>query len=197
MTFLPDSIFAIILFAATLLSWWMTRATPSGARINFRFAAALMAALAGARLVSYSGLVLTVANLVCGLAAMAIALAYCFPRRAPCGLATTVLVLALALGMLAIFAPQTEFLTQAFQASAALAIMASACSRIGDSLRARLFAGAGGLSSFLGAMAVMHGSFDTAMLFFTTALLGTGRSLQIPVAETRRRWLPVVSGERV
>ena len=196
MAFLSDSIFAVILFAAALLSWRMARDIPTGARINLRFAATLMSALAAARLVPNSGLVLAVANLVCGLAAMALTLAYCFPRRAPSGLAATVLIVALAMGMLATLAPRTEILTQACQAGATLVILASACSRLGDSLRSRLFAGAGALSLLLGAMAVMHGSYDTAMLFFTVTLLGTGRALQIPVTEARRRWRPVVSGER-
>ena len=197
MAFLSDSVLAFILFAAAMLSWRMVRATPSSARINLRFAATLMAALAVARLAPDSDLVPAVAHLVCGLAAVAAMLAYCFPRRAPSGLSAAMLVLALAIGMAAMLSPRAAALAPACQAGAALVILASASSRFYDSPRSSLLGAVGAFCLFLGAMAMLHGSRDAAMLFFTMTLLGIGRALQIPVAEARRRWLPVVSGERV
>src|ERR1700743_1686306 len=102
MAFSFDSVCAGVLFAAAILCWRMTRDVYSVTRLNVRFAAILLAALAVSLVVPAAGLGFTVALLSPTLAATALALALCFSRMAPVWLSSLALILALVAGLFAV-----------------------------------------------------------------------------------------------
>jgi hypothetical protein len=194
MAFFLDSLRAVVLFVAAMLSWRMTRGVRSGTRINMRFACVLNAALAAALIVPIPGLGFDVALLSPALAATALALALCFPQKAPIWFSTFAFILALAAGLLAVLAA-VPAVALALQTGAAGLIFVSAFSRLGENPRGSLGAGLGATSLFLGAMTVMNGSLSAAALFFSAALLLLTRVSQAAVAEDGRHGHFLISGK--
>ena len=184
MVFLFDSLCALILLVAAVLSWWMAEDTFPCARVNLRFAAGLLAAFAAARLAPEAGLAFGAALLVPSLAAAAAVLAICFPRRAHTWLSSFVLVVGLVAGLAAAFTGRPA-LALGYQAGAALAIFAWSFSRVGEMPRAAFPASLAGASLLLGAMSLMAGALSEASLFFAAFLPLVTRASQITVAELR------------
>jgi hypothetical protein len=195
MAFSFDSVCAGILFVAAILSWWMTRDVRPGTRVNLRFAAILLAALAVSLTVPAAGLGSTVALLSPTLAAVALALALCFSRNAPIWLSSLTLILALAAGLIAALI-SSPFIALAPQVAAAGAIFISAFSRLGENPRSGFLASAGALCLFLGAMTLMNAALGDTALFFAVSLLLLTRASQAPVAEKRGHARLFVSGKR-
>src|SRR5215469_3490235 len=99
MAFSFDSLAALLLLAVSVWSWWAARGLRAGTRVYLRFAAVLLAALAAALLTPAPGLAFTVLLLTAGAAGVALALAFCFPRKAPPSwLSASALVAAFAMG---------------------------------------------------------------------------------------------------
>lgn len=195
MAFSFDSLCAGILFVAAIFSWRMTREVRPAARINLRFAAILLAALAVSLLAPAMGLGFTIALLSPTLAAAALALALCFSRNAPIWFSSFALILALAAGLIAAL-ESTPVVALVCQSIAAGAIFISAFSRLGENPRSGFLASAGAASLFLGAMTLMNSALSEAALFFAAALLLLTRALQAPVAEQRGQARFFVSGKR-
>lgn len=189
-----DSLCAVVLFAAAMLSWRMTRGVRSGTRINMRFACVLNAALASALIVPIPGLGFNVALLAPTLAATALALALCFPQKAPIWFSTFAFVLALAAGLLTVLAA-IPAVALTLQAGAAGLIFVSAFSRLAGNPRGGLWASLGATSLFLGAMTIMNGTLSSAALFFSAALLLLTRVSQAAVAVDGRHGHFLISGK--
>lgn len=195
MVFSFDSFCAGLLFAAAILSWRMTREMRSSARLNLRFAAILLAALAASLVAPAAGLGSTVALLSPTLAAAALTLALCFSRNAPVWFSSFALILALAAGLIAAL-ESVAAIALAYQAVAAGAIFLSAFSRLGENPRSGFLASAGAICLFLGAMTLMDMALGEAALFFAASLLLLTRASQAPVAEKRGPARFFVSGKR-
>jgi hypothetical protein len=195
MAFSFDSLCAGMLFAAAILSWRMTREVGSGTRVNLRFAAILLAALAASLVVPAAGLGFTVALLSPTLAAAALALALCFSRNAPIWFSSLALILALAAGLIAALI-SLPAIALAYQAMAAGAIFVSAFSRLGENPRSGFLASAGATCLFLGAMTLMNAALGQAALFFAASLLSLTRASQAPVEEKRGHARFFVGGKR-
>ena len=196
MAVLFDSLCAIILFSSGILSWWMAEETAPAARINLRFAGAVLMPLSAARLIPDADLGLDVALLTPCLAAAGVALALCVSRRPAIWFSCLVLIAALTAGLSAALMPMPA-LAPGYQAGTALAILVWSISRMDDAPRAAFPASLASLALLSGAMSVMDGALGAAMLLFAVFLLLATRASQNTVAQTRRpgRWL--VSGERV
>jgi hypothetical protein len=195
MAFSFDSLCAGVLFAAAILSWRLTKDVRSGARVNLRFAAILLAALSASLMVPAAGLGFTVALLSPTLAAAALALALCFSRNAPIWFSSLALILALAAGLIAALV-SSPAIALAYQAVAAGAIFVSAFSRLGENPRSGFLASAGATCLFLGAMTLMNAALGEAALFFAASLLLLTRASQAPVEEKRGHTRFFVSGKR-
>ena len=195
MTHLFDSLCAVILFFSAILSWGMAEGARAAARLNIRFAAAMLAALSAARLMPNFALALDVALLTPCPAAATSFLALSFPRRASVLISCLFLAAGLAAGLLAA-ALDMPVLALGYQASIALVLFAWSLSRFGENPHAALLASLAAASLFLGAMAVMNASLSAAMLFFAALMPLVARASQAEIADPRRqaRWL--ISGER-
>ena len=196
MVFLFDSLCAIILFVSGILSWWMAADTAPGARINLRFAAIVLTMLSAARVVPAGGLGLDVALLAPSLAAAAVALALCAPRRTAVWFSTLLLIAALAAGFMAALAAMPA-LALGYQSGAALVILVWSFSRLAAAPRAAISAALASLALLFGAMTVMDGALSAAMLLFAVFLLLATRASQHAIAEIRRPGHWLVSGERI
>jgi hypothetical protein len=196
MVFLFDSLCAIILFASAILSWWMAADTAPEARINLRFAAFVLTMLSAARLVPAAALELDLALLAPSLAAAAVALALCAPRRCTVWFSSLALIAAMASGFMAALAAMPA-LALGYQVGAALVILAWSFSRLSDVPRAAFSAALASLALLLGAMTVMDGALSAAMLLFAVFLLLATRASQHAVADIRHPGNWRVSSERI
>jgi hypothetical protein len=195
MAFSFDSAFALLLLAATPMAWTMAGRARLSARLYLRFATVLMAALAAALVTRAPGLGPAVAMIAMSLAAAALALAACFPRRPPLWLSSIALCLALMAGLAGALTPWSV-IALAYQAAACGAILAMVFSRSRDDPRAAILSGTGALSLFLGAMSLMDESLGAAALFFAAALMLLARASQRPIAHQRGQGRRVISGQR-
>jgi hypothetical protein len=196
MAFLFDSLCAASLFVATILSWGMAANMQSGARVNLRFAAMMLAAFSAAPTLPNSDLAFDVALLTPSFAAAATILALSFPRRPPVWLSCLVLIAGLSAGLLAALQVM-PVLALGYQVGAALAFFAWAMSRFGEKPHAAIMVSLSAMSLLFGAMAVMNASLGAAMLFFAAFLLLATRASQAAVVDQRQRGRLIVGGERV
>ena len=196
MVFSFDSLAALLLLAVGIGSWRAARGLRASIRIYLRFAAVLLAALAASMPVPAPDLAFTVLLLTSGAASVALALAFCFPRRVPPPwLSATVLAAAFATGLIASLAalPLLAFVP----AGAAAAYMVSGCvSRVKENLRAGFAALLGTASLALGALAMMDDGLIPASLFYAAALALVTRALQKPVEGPQARIELLVGAER-
>ena len=186
MVFLFDSLCAAVLLMSAILSGWVAGGAYPGARVNLRFAAMMMALCSAAPLMPSTGLALDVALVTPCLAASTAVLALSFPRRAALWLSCLLLVAGLVAGLLAAL-KQMPSLALGFQAGAALVLAAWCASRLEENPHAAILAGLGAASLFFGAMAVMNGTLDAAMMFFAVFLLLAARASKAAVVYRHRR----------
>lgn len=187
MDFLFDSAAALVLFAACVTAWALASGSRASSRINIRFAAMLLAALAAAR---------ALGTVLPQFAALAPAVAL---------LAASLGTTALALGLLAILArplpPLAASLGLALALGAGLAaalsgepVYALGCQSLGvaiiDAVSVnRFFTGPGraalallvAQAFFCAGLALMDGAINFAELFFAAGLIGAARASQLGV----------------
>ena len=173
----------------------MARGLRAQARIPLRFAAVLLAAFAASLMVPAPGLAFNVMLLTACVAAVALALAFCFRQGAPQWLSATALAAAFATGLIASLAAM-PLLTFAGVAAAGAYILSACPSRARDNLRGGLAAMLGAAALLLGSLAMLDGGLAQAALFFAAALGLVTRALQKPVEDPDARIELLVGGKR-
>ena len=178
----------------------MARGMRAQARIPLRFAAVLLAAFAASLAVPAPGLAFNVLLLTACVAAVALALAFCFRptsamKGAPQWLSTTGLAVALATGLIASLAAM-PLLAFAGVAAAGAYILSACPSLARDNLRAGLGAMLGAAALLLGSLAMLDGGLAQAALFFAAALGLVTRALQKPVENPDARIELLVGAKR-
>ncbi|HXR95723.1 MAG TPA: hypothetical protein VN718_07590 [Rhizomicrobium sp.] len=186
---------ALVLLAVAIWSWRTARELRASLRVQLRFAAVLLAALAVALTVPSPGLAFNVMLLTASVASAALALAFCFRQGAPSWLSATALVIAFAMGLIASLAA-LPLLAFAAIVGAAAAILWVNLARAKDNPGSSLAAMVGAVSLFLGGLAIMDGGLVQAALFFASALGLVGRALQKPVAGADALIELLVGGKR-
>jgi hypothetical protein len=172
-----DSLCALVLFAACMGGWVLVAAARTPSRINFRFAAMLLAPIAVARLLGlsdpqFSILAPVVALIAAPLAStlLALGLMAFLARPLPAGVSAVALALSLCAGLAAALAaaPVYAVLCQGvgilLVLAASLRGFASGARRTGLSLLAALALGCAGLC-------LMAGAANVSELFFAAALV--------------------------
>ena len=196
MVALTDSLFAGILFGATLVTWRLMQHGRPAACANLRFAAMLVAAFAVSLVVPVPGLALAVALLVSSVTSALYLLAMFFPEEAPPWVSALLLFFAVAIGFFAMLA-QLPAMTAAGQALASAILFAAALSHLAENPRAGLLAGASAISTFLGAMVLMSDATRGLVLFFAASLLLFARASQQAVAAGPVHGRFAIGGERI
>lgn len=173
----------------------MAQGLRAQARIPLRFAAVLLAAFAASLAVPAPGLAFNVMLLTACVAAVALALAFCFRQGAPQWLSATALAVAFATGLIASLAAM-PLLAFAGVAAAGAYILSACPSRARDNLRAGLGAMLGAAAMLLGSLAMLDGGLAQVALFFAAALGLVTRALQKPVEDPDARIELLVGGKR-
>jgi hypothetical protein len=190
-----DLLGALVLLAVSIWSWRMAQGLRAQARIPLRFAAVLLAAFAASLAVPAPGLAFNVMLLTACVAAVALALAFCFRQGAPQWLSATALAVAFATGLIASLAAM-PLLAFAGVAAAGAYILSACPSRARDNLRAGLGAMLGAAAMLLGSLAMLDGGLAQVALFFAAVLGLVTRALQKPVEDPDARIELLVGGKR-
>ena len=193
MAFVFDSLTALLLFAACVCAWALAAPARAPSRVNIRFAAMLLAALAVARLLGtlwpqYAPLTPVVALIAASLSTMALALGlFAFlARPLPPLAASLALALALCAGLTAalsdapVYALGCQIVGVSLTMAAGLGAFANGAGRVALALLAML-------SLLCGGFSLMDGAVNFAVLFFTAGLIGAARASQLGVEAERER----------
>ena len=168
MAFPFDSLSAFLLLAAAIFSWGMSGRLRSGARLNLRFAAVMLAAFAVSSWTPIPELVFAVGWVAVSLAATALSLVFVFPKGAPVWLASFAFSGAFVLGLAGALAQPLAGLT--VEGAAASVLLAIGFARFPEAPRASVFGAAGAFALLCAGFSLMDGAAGRAALFLAALL---------------------------